>query len=54
MFAKEETLVGGVDNDCVVQLTNFFEIIQQAADIFVYCQNCCQIITHILLIFPAD
>ena len=36
MFAEEETLVGGVDNDCIVQFTNLFKIIQQTADVFVY------------------
>ena len=54
MFTEEETLIGGIDNNCIVQLTNLFEIIHQATDVFVHCQCGSQIIAHILLVFPTD
>ena len=54
VLAEEESLVGSVDNDCIIQLANLFKIVQKAADIFVYRQYGSQIVAHILLILPAD
>ena len=36
VFAKEETLVGSVDDNSIVQFADFFEVIHQATDIFIY------------------
>ena len=54
MFTQKEALVGGIDNNGIVQFAGLFEVIQQATDILVYSQNGSQIIAHILLVFPAD
>ena len=54
VFAEEEALVGSVDDDCIVQLSGLFKIVQKAADIFVHRQHGSQVVAHVLLVFPTD
>ena len=54
VLAKEEALVGSIDDDGIIQFSCFFQIVQQAAYVLVYSKNGSQIVAHVLLIFPTD
>ena len=53
MLAEEETLIGRIDNYRIVQLARIFQIFHQSPDTFIYRDHRCQIVAHILLVFPA-
>ena len=52
MFAQEETLVGGIDYDGIVQFSAFLQIIQHLSYALVHGKDCGKIVAHILLILP--
>ena len=53
MLAQEKALVGGVDDDRVVQFADLFQIIQQTPDILVDALDDGAVVLHVLLVFPA-
>ena len=53
VLAQEKALVGGVDDDRVVQFADLFQIIQQTPDILVDALDDGAVVLHVLLVFPA-
>jgi len=53
VLAQEKALVGGVDDDRVVQLADLFQIIQQTPDILIDALDDGAVVLHVLLVFPA-
>ena len=54
MLTQKEPLIGGVDNDCIVQFTDLLQIIEQPSDILVHSNYGGQIVAHVLLVFPTN
>ena len=54
MFPKVKSLVGSINNNCILIETVFFQEIKNLSNTFINCCNTGKIILQITLVFKAD